>query len=298
MPAELAGDDRHDRRDRERLEGDERDRQDETDRQGAAIRATRGRRRRRRTGMHAVRMAGRRRMRLGGVSRRRSTFVGRPGTACDAGRPRSASHAPGRSPAGARSRHRPVEPVEARAGRRPSTGGASRPVDGGAGRHGLDRPSRSAPRTPRPSRREHAAGQDDVGVAGAARWSRRMIAIGHRRELVGQPVDDRAGDAVPAGSGREDDRRQLPDAAMRESCRPRSRWVTSIGRAQPEVRRDESLEAGPRAPAVTRPDRGAERRQADVAAAAPVARDGAERGQPGRPAVRARCPPRSPRRRR
>ena len=107
----------------------------------------------------------------------------------------------------------------------------------------------------------------------------------HGHELVGEPVDDRARDrdrpraAAPKTTGDSSPRRRCGHAS-----RARSPGSGRSG-GQAEVARHGRLERRPRPPAVARPDGRPERGQADVAAAAPVARDVAQRRQPRGPAV-------------
>src|SRR5262245_58505369 len=104
-----------------------------------------------------------------------------------------------------------------------------------------------------------------------------------RDDLERQPLDDLGGDGVVLG-GFEDERRQLDDAPARDLAE-----VHRLGelerRRQPEVRWHRSLEHRLRAAAGLAPRGGVHRRHADVAAAAPVAGDLAERREADLPAV-------------
>ena len=107
---------------------------------------------------------------------------------------------------------------------------------------------------------------------------------GHRDQLVGLPVDDRASDCVPGRGRREDDRRQLGEPAVRQG--PGLDPAGDVDRPrQAEVRRHERLQRRSAARVRRVPGRPRRGRRPDVVPAAPVARDVAERGQPCRPPV-------------
>src|SRR5581483_8275622 len=101
---------------------------------------------------------------------------------------------------------------------------------------------------------------------------------GERDDLVGEAVDDRRGDRILSGL-REHERRQLEYTPLRDQLAVH-RLGELLRRAQAEVARDEPLEARLRAAPVLAPGRGEDGGEADVAPAAPVAGDRAERRKP------------------
>ena len=108
----------------------------------------------------------------------------------------------------------------------------------------------------------------------------------HPDELVGEAVDDRAGDGVTVDRGREHGGRELADPGLVEPAR-----VVGMGdrvrAAAADGRRDRPLERRPRAAPVLAPDRRREAGLPDAAGAAPVAGDVADAGEPDPPATRA-----------
>ena len=181
----------------------------------------------------------------------------------------------------------PVEPEQRRAEDRRRV----EPLDGGA--PGRPRGSRLAIRAskPRPAPRKTPPARTTIGVA-AGQVQAADDRDGHRRELVGQPVEDRRATASPPRGRGEDDRRQLAQRGLGESARTRWRW----SRRSAGACRSAPARAAPATVRGPRPSRARtaapERGHADVPAAAPVARDGAERREPGASGRPARSPPR------
>src|SRR5207302_7029266 len=105
-----------------------------------------------------------------------------------------------------------------------------------------------------------------------------------RDDLVGEAVDDRRGDRIVGRLG-EYERRQLEDALLGDQLAV-DRLGELLRRADAEVARNEPLEARLRAASVLAPRGGVDGGEADVTAAAPIARDRPERRKASVAAVR------------